>query len=238
MRGVFVIVKIRLNMGNSIIKIRDLRHSYAEGDGVKEVLHGINLDFEAGEIVIIMGPSGSGKSTLLKLIGAQLTLQHGDIIINGQSLSGASPSKLRDIRRKMGFIFQSHHLINSIRVVQKVQLPLAFDEEATAESSKAVALDVLRTVGIEDQSRKYPAHLSGGQRQRVAIARALIRKPHIVLADEPTASLDEKSGREIVEIIKKMACDLGVTVVLVTHDNRILDIADRIIKLSDGRIIS
>ncbi len=222
--------------GKAIIQVRNLRHSYQEGDGVKEVLHGINLDLSRGEIVIIMGPSGSGKSTLLKLIGAQLTLQKGEIVVDGHRLQGATPAELRRIRREMGFIFQSHHLINSIKVVQNVQLPLAFDNRVTAESSKERALEVLGTVGIADQANKYPSHLSGGQRQRVAIARALVRKPHIVLADEPTASLDQKSGREVVGIIRKMAKDLGVTVVLVTHDNRILDIADRIVSLVDGNI--
>ena len=218
--------------------VRNVRHSYKEGDGVKEVLHGINLDFYPGEIVIIMGPSGSGKSTLLKLIGAQLTIQEGDITIDGENLQGATPKKLMCLRRNLGFIFQSHHLLDSISVLQNVQLPLAFAEDATAESSRIEALEVLKTVGIADQSAKRPSQLSGGQRQRVAIARALIRKPGIVLADEPTASLDQKSGREIVEIIKKMAKELGVTVVLVTHDNRILDIADRIVSLVDGKLVS
>lgn len=224
------------NIEKPLISVRGLKHRYAEGDGVKEVLHGIDVDFYQGEIVIIMGPSGSGKSTLLKLIGAQLTLQEGEIIIGDENLKGASAEKLKQIRRKMGFIFQTHHLLNSIKVVQNVQLPLAFDETANAEISRIRAMEALSTVGIAEQAQKYPAHLSGGQRQRVAIARALIRKPRIVLADEPTASLDQKSGREIVEIIRKMAKELGVTVVLVTHDNRILDIADRIISLVDGNL--
>ncbi len=219
-----------------IISIRSLRHSYLEGEAMKEVLHSVDLDFNEGEIVIIMGPSGSGKSTLLKIIGAQLTLQEGEVEIDGCKLSGATQKDLMKIRRKLGFIFQSHHLLDSISVVQNVQLPLAFDETATATTSRERALEVLKTVGIAEQAFKKPSRLSGGQRQRVAIARALIRKPAIVLADEPTASLDEKSGREVVEIIKKMAKDLGVTVVLVTHDNRILDIADRIVKLVDGRV--
>lgn len=219
-----------------IIMVRGLRHMYSEGDGTKEVLHGVDLDIFRGEIVIIMGPSGSGKSTLLKLMGAQLTLQEGEIVIDGKPLRGADKNGLMQIRRNLGFIFQSHHLLNSLKVVQNVQLPLAFDPKATAKSSRADALDALATVGIADQAEKFPSHLSGGQRQRVAIARALIRKPSIVLADEPTASLDQKSGREIVDIIKKMAREIGVTVVLVTHDNRILDIADRIISLVDGTI--
>ncbi len=228
---------IATNMqSDPIIKVRDLYHSYREGDGFKEVLHGINLDFERGSIVIIMGPSGSGKSTLLKLIGAQLTLQKGNIEVAGHNLAGASPKMLRKIRRDIGFIFQSHHLLGSINVCQNVQLPLAFDERVTAESSKQRAIEVLKTVGIAEHAHKKPAHLSGGQKQRVAIARALVRNPAIVLADEPTASLDEKSGREVVQLIKKMSKNLGVSVVLVTHDNRILDIADRIIHLVDGRL--
>ena len=221
-----------------IISIRALRHSYSEGDAMKEVLHSVDLDFNRGEIVIIMGPSGSGKSTLLKIIGAQLTLQEGDVRIGDFSLKGATQADLMKIRRKLGFIFQSHHLLDSLTVVQNVQLPLAFDETADAKTSRERALKALATVGIESQAQKKTSRLSGGQRQRVAIARALIRKPPIVLADEPTASLDEKSGREVVEIIRKMAKDLGVTVVLVTHDNRILDIADRIIYLVDGKIRS
>ncbi len=225
-------------MGSHIISIRDLHHSYKEGDGVKEVLHGINLDFKPGEIVIIMGPSGSGKSTLLKIIGAQLTLQKGDVFIDSENLHGASAAKLRQIRRNIGFIFQSHHLIDSITVRQNVQLSLAFDKKFNARSSANRALQLLETVGIAEQANKKPSHLSGGQKQRVAIARALVRKPSIVLADEPTASLDEKSGREVVDLIKKMSRDIGVSVVLVTHDDRILDIADRIIHLVDGSLRS
>ncbi|MBE6413331.1 MAG: ABC transporter ATP-binding protein [Verrucomicrobiaceae bacterium] len=219
-----------------IISIRSLRHSYLEGETMKEVLHSVDLDFYEGEIVIIMGPSGSGKSTLLKIIGAQLTLQEGDVRIGDCNLSGATQKDLMKIRRRLGFIFQSHHLLDSISVLQNVQLPLAFDETITSAISKERALNALAMVGIDSQAYKKPSKLSGGQRQRVAIARALIRKPAIVLADEPTASLDEKSGREVVEIIRKMAKDMGVTVVLVTHDNRILDIADRIVSLVDGKI--
>lgn len=148
----------------------NLRHSYREGDGIKEVLHGIDVDFYSGEIVIIMGPSGSGKSTLLKLIGAQLTLQEGEITVGSHNLHGASASALMKIRRDLGFIFQTHHLLNSISVLQNVELPLAFDDTVDSETAKARALETLKTVGIDSQAHKKPAHLSGGQRQRVAIA--------------------------------------------------------------------
>ena len=214
------------------VEIRDLRAGY----GAKLVLDGVDAEIPEHGVVTLLGPNGCGKSTLLKVMGAQLTIQDGDVRIGDFSLKGASPRQLMEIRRHLGFIFQSHHLINSISVLQNVQLPLAFDPTATAKTSKERALKALATVGIESQAFKKPSRLSGGQRQRVAIARALIRKPAIVLADEPTASLDEKSGREVVEIIREMAKTLGVTVVLVTHDNRILDIADRIVKLVDGRI--
>ncbi|MFI3290884.1 MAG: ATP-binding cassette domain-containing protein [Opitutales bacterium] len=219
---------------SSLIKIRDLRHSYKEGESIKEVLHGINLDFYEGQIVIIVGPSGSGKTTLLKLIGAQLSIQEGQIEIQGEKLQGASQAQLRKIRRKIGFIFQSHHLLDSINVLQNVQLPLAFDENHNAKSSAKLAMESLEKVSIANQAHKNPSHLSGGQKQRVAIARALVGRPSIILADEPTASLDEKTGREIVELIKKMSEEFKVSVILVTHDNRILDIAHRIIKLVDG----
>lgn len=143
-----------------IISVRNLRHSYKEGDGTKEVLHGVSVDFYAGEIVIIMGPSGSGKSTLLKLIGAQLTLQEGQIRVGEHELNGASPLALMKIRRDLGFIFQTHHLLNSISVLQNVELPLAFDDSATSQVAKARALETLKTVGIEAQAFKKPSHLS------------------------------------------------------------------------------
>jgi len=144
---------------------------------MKEVLHSVDLDFYEGEIVIIMGPSGSGKSTLLKIIGAQLTLQEGDVRIGDCNLSGATQKDLMKIRRRLGFIFQSHHLLDSISVLQNVQLPLAFDETITSAISKERALNALAMVGIDSQAYKKPSKLSGGQRQRVAIARALIRSP-------------------------------------------------------------
>ena len=207
-----------------IIKVRGLRHVYQEGDGTKEVL------------VIIMGPSGSGKSTLLKLIGAQLTLQEGDIVIDGNSLRGADKNRLMQLRRNLGFIFQSHHLLNSLKVIQNVQLPLAFDPNATAKSSREDALKTLSTVGIADQADKFPTHLSGGQRQRVAIARAVAARPPIILADEPTGNLDSHSGKEVMKILHELN-DEGRTIILITHDNEIAEEGTRVVRISDGRII-
>ncbi len=216
------------------ISVRELRYSFDEGTGRKEVLHGIDVDFWPGEIVIIMGPSGSGKSTLLKLIGGQRSLQHGSIRVDGHELAGVSQKRLVQLRRHMGFIFQSHHLLAALTACQNVQMPLSFDARETASSSRGRALKILERVGLSEHVDKKPATLSGGQKQRVAIARALVNHPRIILADEPTASLDSKTGREVVDLIQQLACESRCAIVLVTHDPRILDVADRLIHLEDG----
>jgi putative ABC transport system ATP-binding protein len=221
---------------SSIIQVKDLHHSFTEGLTSKEVLHGVSAGFARGEVCLIMGPSGSGKTTLLKLIGGQRALQQGSIVVDGQELFGARQRELVAVRRKIGFIFQAHHLIEALTVCQNVQLPLSFDPAETGASSRARALALLRRVGIEEHADKHPSHLSGGQKQRVAIARALIGHPAILLADEPTASLDGATGREVVNLLQRLAKESGCTIILVTHDTRILDIADRLIHLVDGRL--
>ena len=218
------------------ISVRDLRYAFEEGNARKEVLHGVSADFWPGEIVIIMGPSGSGKSTLLKLIGGQRSLQEGSIRIDGHELAGVSKTRLVNLRRHIGFIFQSHHLLSALTACQNVQMPLSFDKRQTAHSSRQRALEMLARVGLEEHADKKPAALSGGQKQRVAIARALVNNPRIILADEPTASLDSKTGREVVDLIQKLARQSGCAIVLVTHDPRILDVADRLIHLEDGML--
>lgn len=221
-----------------IIQVRDLSYAFAEAGKLKEVLHGVSIDFVPGEIVIMTGPSGSGKTTFLKLLGGLRTLQYGEIIVDGLNLGEASRKRLVYLRRKIGFIFQAHHLLGSLSVLQNVQLPLSFDAQETRKSSKQKALALLKDVGLAAHVDKKPNQLSGGQKQRVAIARALIHHPPIVLADEPTASLDKKTGREVVHLIQRLSKQYGSTIVLVTHDNRILDIADRIVQMEDGHILS
>ncbi len=220
-----------------IISARGLSHWFEDGLKRNQVLHDLTLDIFPGEIVLITGPSGSGKSTLLKLIGAQRAVQHGELHVNGHSLNSASPRELVGIRRGIGVIFQSHHLLKSLTVCQNVQMPLSHDPRHSAASSRAAALALLERVGLREHAHKLPAQMSGGQNQRVAIARALVANPRIVLADEPTASLDKNTGREAVELLQNLARDSGVTIVLVTHDNRILDVADRILSLEDGRLV-
>jgi putative ABC transport system ATP-binding protein len=223
--------------GEPIIRVSDLHHAFTEGTAMKDVLQGINAEFARGEICLIMGPSGSGKTTLLKLIGAQRGVQRGSIVVDGRELAGAKPRDMVEVRRKIGFIFQGHHLLEALTVCQNVQMPLTFVAGETGASSRVRALEMLKRVGLEEHAEKPPAHLSGGQKQRVAIARALIHRPSIILADEPTASLDGKTGHEVVVLLQHLAREVGCTIVLVTHDTRILDVADRLIHLEDGRLV-
>ena len=220
-----------------VIQIRQLNHSYGSGSLRKQVLFDISTDIYPGEIVILTGPSGSGKTTLLTLCGALRSIEEGSIRVLGHELNGAAPRELVRIRRNIGFIFQAHNLIEALTARQNVQMSLAPDNLGRAELRRR-SIEILNAVGLGNRIDYAPDHLSGGQKQRVAIARALVRRPRIILADEPTAALDKKSGREIVEILQDLAKAQNCTILLVTHDNRILDIADRIITLEDGRLTS
>ncbi|GHC06255.1 ABC transporter ATP-binding protein [Cerasicoccus arenae] len=220
----------------SVIKISDLRYAFGHGETQQTVLHGITADFTQGEITIIAGPSGSGKTTLLKLVAGLRTIQEGSIEIDGQRIETAKQRELVAVRRNIGFIFQSHHLISSLSVVQNVMMPLTFDSKMTPGKARQRALDILGEVDLSDHVHKRPEQLSGGQKQRVAIARALVHQPAIILADEPTASLDGPTGREIVSHLQRLSKEFGNTIVMVTHDNRILDVADRLVTLVDGKL--
>lgn len=218
------------------IAVQNLYHAFGRGALKKNVLQGVSIEFYPGEIVIIMGPSGSGKTTLLTLAGALRTVQEGSVRVGGMELQKARPADIMAVRRQIGFIFQAHNLIASLTACENVQLALTVDPAETAASSRQKALQYLESVGLGEHAHKKPDELSGGQKQRVAIARALIRRPGIILADEPTAALDRKTGREIVDLLQHLARKEGVAILLVTHDNRILDIADRIVTLDEGRI--
>jgi putative ABC transport system ATP-binding protein len=221
-----------------IISVQNLNHYFGKGDLRKQVLSNINLDILPGEIVIMTGPSGSGKTTLLTLMGGLRSAQEGSLKILGQEICGASKQQLTQIRCNIGYIFQAHNLMSFLTAKENVRMSLELHEEYLNSEINAKMIAMLEAVDLGHRANYYPENLSGGQKQRVAIARALIGHPKIVLADEPTAALDKKSGRDVVEIMQKLAKEQGCTILLVTHDNRILDIADRIIYMEDGRLIA
>ena len=216
-------------MSAAVISIRGLSHSYGKGRLARQVLHDVNVDFYAGEIAIIMGPSGGGKTTLLSLAGGLRSVQSGSVRVAGLELRNANRKTLLAVRRKIGFVFQAHNLIDSLSICENVQIALSVDAAATPAGSKQMAVQLLTKVGLAEHADKRPRELSGGQNQRVAIARALVRAPQIIMADEPTAALDGASGREVVKLLGSLAREVRCTVLLVTHDTRILDIADHIL---------
>jgi putative ABC transport system ATP-binding protein len=228
-------------MTEPLVKITNLNHSFGHGDLEKQVLFDINLQLQPGEIVILTGPSGCGKTTLLTLMGGLRNVQHSShtsLKIAGHELCGASKKELVEIRRYVGYIFQAHNLLKCLTARQNVQMSLELHSHFSPQELKQRSQAMLTAVGLADHINYYPENLSGGQKQRVAIARALVSHPKLVLADEPTAALDSKSGRNVVEIMQKLAKEQNSTILLVTHDDRILDIADRIIKMEDGCLIS
>ena len=228
----------------SAISVHRVDHFFGSGRLKKQALFDINLEIAAGEIVIMTGPSGSGKTTLLTSIGGLRAAQSGSLKVVGHEIAGASERQLVKARKDNGYIFQAHNLHGSLTALENVQMGLEVHGCFPNTSPKALpkaarhslATKMLEQVGLGDLLYYYPADLSGGQKQRVAIARALVSNPKIVLADEPTAALDKKSGRDVVEIMYALAKQQGCTILLVTHDNRILDIADRIVYMEDGRL--
>lgn len=221
-----------------LISITNVNHRFGTGALSKQVLFDVSLNIMPGEIVILTGPSGSGKTTLLTLCGALRTVQRGSVQILGCELMGASKRVLIGVREQVGVIFQAHNLLDALTARQNVALALGLDGNLTKSQRYARADRMLEAVGLGNRVDYYPEQLSGGQKQRVAVARALVREPKIILADEPTASLDRKSGREVIELLNAIARHQGAAILLVTHDNRILDIADRIVNLEDGRLVS
>ena len=223
---------------NPVIDIHNLSHFFGKDELRKQVLFDVNLEINRGEIVLMTGPSGSGKTTLLTLVSGLRSPQSGSCKILGKELCGASQDELVQARRNNGYIFQAHNLHFSLTACQNVQMGLEVHGKYSQAEMRERAIAILEEVGLEDHIDYYPDKLSGGQKQRVAIARALVAHPAIVLADEPTAALDSKSGRDVVNIMQKLAREQGSTILLVTHDDRILDIADRIVHMEDGSLVN
>ncbi|MBL1198904.1 MAG: ATP-binding cassette domain-containing protein [Nostoc sp. GBBB01] len=220
----------------SVICINNLNHYFGQGQLKKQVLFDINLEINSGEIVIMTGPSGSGKTTLLTLIGGLRSAQSGSLKVLEREICGASAEELTIARRNNGYIFQAHNLHNSLTALQNVKMGLELHKHLSLKEMQERSAQMLEHVGLGHRLNYYPDDLSGGQKQRVAIARALVNRPKIVLADEPTAALDSKSGRDVVNLMQTLAKEQGCTILLVTHDNRILDVADRIVKMEDGKL--
>ncbi|MGF1481619.1 MAG: DevA family ABC transporter ATP-binding protein [Cyanophyceae cyanobacterium] len=223
---------------NPVISIHNLDHYFGQGQLRKQVLCDINLEINSGEIVIMTGPSGSGKTTLLTLVSGLRSAQSGSLRILGEELCGATTEQLVQARRHNGYIFQAHNLHRSLTALQNVQMGLEVQGKFSRQAMRDRSSAMLEQVGLGDRLHYYPDKLSGGQKQRVAVARALVSHPAIVLADEPTAALDSKSGRDVVNLMQKLAQEQGSTILLVTHDSRILDVADRTVHLEDGRLIN
>ena len=218
------------------VDIHSLSHWYGKGSTRRQVLQGVDLQISAGEVVLLTGPSGCGKTTLLTLIGALRQVQEGSVEVFGQQLQGAAKGQRQRLRRHIGMIFQGHNLLRCLTAEQNVQMGADLLPNLGYRARRDQAREWLRSVGLEDELSKLPHDLSGGQKQRVAIARALAAKPQLLLADEPTAALDSGTSREEVELLKCLAREQSCSVLMVTHDPRILDVADRLVRMEDGRL--
>ena len=219
------------------IRIEALNYAYGEGELRRPVLRDVALQVGVGEVLLLTGPSGSGKTTLLTLIGALRAMQEGSCEVLGQELFGASERARVSLRQRIGFIFQNHNLLGALTARQNVAMALEVAPRLSETERLARAGEMLTAVGLAEHVDRLPGKLSGGQRQRVAIARALAAQPGLVLADEPTAALDKVSGAEVAHLLRDLAKSRGVPILMVTHDPRILDIADRVVTMEDGRIV-
>ena len=214
------------------VSINNLSHFYGKNENKKQVLNDVNLNIDKGELVLLKGPSGCGKTTLLTLIGALRTCQSGDLTVLNNQLNGASRKTRQILRRSIGMIFQGHNLLRCLTAEQNVQMGADLIKGLTYLQRREIARNWLSAVGLEEHHKKLPNDLSGGQKQRVAIARALSANPKLLLADEPTSALDSVTGREIVTLLRKLAKEQNCSVLMVTHDPRISDMADRILNNS------
>lgn len=225
-------------MANAPITVTGLNHYFGVGEARKQAIYDIDLKIKKGSLTVLMGPSGSGKTTLLTLMGALRDIQEGSVCLLDQELRGAGALNLVAVRRRLGFIFQAHNLHESLTATQNVLMGLQVHGKGNAVQQLRASHHMLGLLGLQDRRDYLPGNLSGGQKQRVAVARALVSNPEIVLADEPTAALDKESGHTVVQMLKSMGRQRGMTTLMVTHDPRILDLADRIITLEDGHIVT
>jgi putative ABC transport system ATP-binding protein len=220
-----------------VVELRNLNHCFGEGNARNQVLFDNAIEIGAGQLVVVTGPSGSGKTTLLSLIGALRSVQEGEIRVLDRSLAGLGRSEMVSMRRNIGFIFQAHNLFESLSAYENVKMAMALGDCPPREMRER-GLAILDRLGLANRADYKPRALSGGQRQRVAVARALVNRPRLVLADEPTAALDKGASSAVVSFLKELTVEDKCTVMMVSHDNRILDLADRIVNIVDGRIVA
>ena len=223
----------------SLFQLEDIKKEFKHGSTKEQILKGIDLELNKGELTALVGASGSGKSTLLTIAAGLQDLSGGSIKFSGKNMSEMSAEEVREVRAKyFGFVFQHAHLVPFLTVKEQLELMLDTAETKWSKKSKEARIeDALRTVDMWEHKESYPENLSGGEKQRVAIARAIIHEPEILFADEPTASLDSKRSVEVMELIEKLARELNITVLMVTHDNDMLKYAERIVEMKDGKII-
>lgn len=222
----------------TIVRIENVFKEYALGTSQIQALRNINLQIEQGEFLAIAGPSGSGKSTLLNLIGCIDIPSSGKILIDGQDISGQTPDQLSELRaRTIGFIFQTFNLFSVLSAEENIEYPLLQFKELSVAERRERIVKFLDIVGLREFARHRPNQLSGGQRQRVAIARALATHPKIILADEPTANLDHKTGEDILQLMKQINRDSGTTFIFSTHDAKVMAMAERLVRIEDGQLI-
>ena len=220
-----------------IVEVIDVKKSY--NNGQVKALQDISLSISPGSFTALAGPSGSGKTTLLNLIGALDVPDQGSVIVDGQTLESLTDKERTALRReKIGFIFQQFNLVPVLTARENVELPLEILPGYSKSTRRDTAMEILKQVGLEDKERRLPAELSGGEQQRVAVARALVKKPVFVLADEPTANLDGKTGKVIVDLMKEMRDTFNTAFILSSHDPRVIDRAETLIRLVDGRLDS
>ena len=218
-----------------IVEAVNLKKTYMLGKVLVNALRGVNLKVESGDFLAILGPSGSGKSTLLNLIGALDKPTEGKMLIEGVDVSTLNDNQLADLRRRIGFVFQFFNLIPRFTARENVELPMSIADMSRAERKKQ-AEDLLETVGLKERMNHKPAELSGGEQQRVAIARALANNPRFLVMDEPTGNIDSKTANEIIELIKRLSEEKGVTIIMVTHDQHLAGEAKRTVQMFDGVI--
>ena len=219
----------------SVLKTIDVKKDYGPESNITHALNGIDLSVEEGEFVAIVGTSGSGKSTLLHILGGLDKPTSGKVLIRGNELENKSDENLTVFRRRnIGFIFQNYNLVPILNVYENIVLPVELDGETVDED---YLKDIVKILGLEDKLRNMPNNLSGGQQQRVAIARALITKPAIILADEPTGNLDTKTSYDVMDLLKRTSKDFNQTIIMITHNPELAELADRIIRIEDGRIV-